>query len=243
MRRPLLSVWCVLALSCLFESAPAAQQTFDQAYDGAQSPRNASYDISVRLDPSAGVLRGIEIIRWRNISNRFTRELYVHAPRRATITRLEVRQPGGRVVRLDGTPPLVRTTLPWEVAPLETIELFVEWHATVPRTGRHAMVRWFPQMAVLEDRGWTTRPTRADYGSYDVQLTTPRDVRVEATGFEAYRQENPDGSITYRYRAEDVREFTWEARRTPDGVRPMWYVVAGELVALAAVALSSARPR
>jgi aminopeptidase N len=44
----------------------------------AMSPRNANYDIDVRLDHSARTLAGGATIRWRNISNRPTAELQFH---------------------------------------------------------------------------------------------------------------------------------------------------------------------
>ena len=53
-------------------------QTFDQPYEGARSPRNASYDIDVRLDHATRTLAGRETLRWRNISNHATSELQFH---------------------------------------------------------------------------------------------------------------------------------------------------------------------
>jgi hypothetical protein len=44
----------------------------------ARSPRNASYDIDVRLDHKARSLRGRQTIRWRNTSTRPTSELQFH---------------------------------------------------------------------------------------------------------------------------------------------------------------------
>ncbi len=44
----------------------------------AWSPRNASYDIDVRLDHAARTLAGRATIRWRNISNRPATELQFH---------------------------------------------------------------------------------------------------------------------------------------------------------------------
>jgi len=55
-----------------------SSQKFDKAAPGAQSPRNASYDIDVRLEPSDRSLHGTERIRWRNISAHPTRELQFH---------------------------------------------------------------------------------------------------------------------------------------------------------------------
>ena len=62
------------------ESRPAAApvQSFDQPAPGGLSPRNASYDIDVRLDHAARTLTGRETIRWRNISAATATELQFH---------------------------------------------------------------------------------------------------------------------------------------------------------------------
>ncbi|MGH7555564.1 MAG: hypothetical protein ACREMQ_21395, partial [Longimicrobiales bacterium] len=53
-------------------------QAHDDPEPGARSPRNASYDIDVRLDHAARTLRGRETIRWRNITAKPTSELQFH---------------------------------------------------------------------------------------------------------------------------------------------------------------------
>jgi len=53
-------------------------QAFDQPLPDALSPRNASYDIAVRLDPARKEIKGRETIRWRNISAAPTNELQFH---------------------------------------------------------------------------------------------------------------------------------------------------------------------
>jgi hypothetical protein len=45
---------------------------------GTSSPRNANYDIDVRLDQAARTLTGSEIIRWRNIGRAATDSLVLH---------------------------------------------------------------------------------------------------------------------------------------------------------------------
>jgi len=61
-------------------AAPARRgvQTFDQPPAETPSPRNASYDIAVRLDPARKEIKGRETIRWRNISTATTNELQFH---------------------------------------------------------------------------------------------------------------------------------------------------------------------
>ena len=75
--RKLISLTCAIALSCLISDVTAQHdqsakgvQTFDQPLEGARSPRNANYEIDVRLDHAARALHGRETLRWRNISNR-----------------------------------------------------------------------------------------------------------------------------------------------------------------------------
>ena len=62
------------------EPAPArgGVQAFDEPLPEALSPRNASYDITVQLDPVRKELKGRETIRWRNISAATTNELQFH---------------------------------------------------------------------------------------------------------------------------------------------------------------------
>jgi len=76
-----------------------ASQRFDRPLPGARSPRNASYDIDVRLEPADRSLHGHERIRWRNISANPTSELQFHlywnAWRNAESTWLRERRLGG----------------------------------------------------------------------------------------------------------------------------------------------------
>jgi aminopeptidase N len=53
-------------------------QAYDEPEPGARSPRNANYDIDVRLDHAARTLSGRETIRWRNTSAAPTSELQFH---------------------------------------------------------------------------------------------------------------------------------------------------------------------
>ncbi|MGH9203112.1 MAG: hypothetical protein ACRD2A_17945, partial [Vicinamibacterales bacterium] len=59
-------------------SVAAVSRQNDAPLPGALSPRNANYDIDVRLDHSAKTLTGRETIRWRNISRHATSELQFH---------------------------------------------------------------------------------------------------------------------------------------------------------------------
>jgi aminopeptidase N len=119
--------------------------------------------------------------------------------------------------------------LPRSVELNETIEIEIEWTAKIPRpfarTGYvddyYFIAHWFPKLGVLEDDGWNTHQFHAatefyaDYGTYDVRLTLPRDFVVGASGVEVSRIDNTDGATaTHRYRGEDIHDFAWTA--SPD---------------------------
>jgi hypothetical protein len=87
------------------------------------------------------------------------------------------------------------------------------------RGGSYAMALWFPKLAVPDTNGW--RGDRApeedafyaDCGSYDVRLTTARDLVLAATGLEVATADNGDGTTTRRWLARQVRYFAWVADR------------------------------
>jgi hypothetical protein len=49
----------------------------------------------------------------------------------------------------------------------------------------------------------------ADYGVYDVRMTVPAGYVVGATGRQIERTDHSDGTVTHRYRQEDVHDFAW----------------------------------
>ena len=253
------------------EGRQADVQDVVQVEAGARSPRNANYDIDVRLDHEARTLTGRETIRWRNISANPTRELQFHlywnawrnrestwlrerrlagnftAPRddawsSMDVTRLRARTSDGAAGRdwaeltqwqrflapddgntADRT--VMAATLPWDVQPNETIEIELDWTAKVPRpfarTGYagdyYFIAQWFPKLGVLEDASWNTHQFHAaaefysDYGVYDVRIAVPQGFVVGASGGEVERTENADGTVTHRYRGEDIHDFAWTA--------------------------------
>lgn len=56
----------------------ARVQSFDQPAEGGLSPRNANYQMDVRLDHATHTLKGRQTLRWRNISAHETSELQFH---------------------------------------------------------------------------------------------------------------------------------------------------------------------
>ncbi len=58
-------------------SSPGLEST-GASPSGALSPRNANYEMRVRLDPEARVLAGTQTLTWRNIQDTATSELWFH---------------------------------------------------------------------------------------------------------------------------------------------------------------------
>jgi hypothetical protein len=118
------------------------------------------------------------------------------------------------------------------VSPGETREVSFAWTARVPRTfartgvlgDYYFIAHWFPKIAVLEERGWTSHQFHAateffaDFGRYDVTLTVPAGWIVGATGQAvAPASTTPLGPwIAHRFVATDVHDFAWTT--SPDFV-------------------------
>jgi hypothetical protein len=93
------------------------------------------------------------------------------------------------------------------------------------------VAQWFPKLGVYEVPGqryvpadtthgrWNTHQFHsnsefyADYGVYDVTITTPTAYRVGASGI-LVREEEEQGTRTVRYLAQDVHDFAWTS--SPD---------------------------
>jgi hypothetical protein len=111
------------------------------------------------------------------------------------------------------------------VLPGETVEIELDWTAKVPRTfartgfqdDYYLIAHWFPKIGVLENAGWNTHQFHSatefysDFGVYDVTLTLPEAFVLGATGQRVDETPNGDGTVTYRYQAQDVHEFAWTA--------------------------------
>ena len=152
-----------------------------------------------------------------------------------------VRQGGANVawrfVQPDGGPAtdhtVARLDLPEAVAPGASTTLDIDFTTQLPRviarTGYfgsfHLVAQWFPKIAVLElpgERGataprWNAHEFHmesefyADFGSYDVSLTVPKDYIVGATGELQGRTSKSKDMVTHRYVQHDVHDFAWTA--------------------------------
>lgn len=144
------------------------------------------------------------------------------------------REAGGPAVALatsyiqpdDGNPDdrtLLRVVLPSPVSPGETVRFEIRWRLKIPRPfqrvgviGDYFLVgHWFPKVAVLGDAGvWRAHQFIqseffADFGVYDVRLTLPAGWTVAATGYRDPVTTNADGTVTHRFRADDVHDFAF----------------------------------
>lgn len=114
--------------------------------------------------------------------------------------------------------------------PGETITLHLNWQAQMPKTIARAgyskdfylFCHWFPQLGVFEqsnegDWGWNChqffRQTEfyADFGVYDVHITTDQKFVLGASGCLQNETNNGNGTITRHYHVEDVIDFAWSA--------------------------------
>jgi hypothetical protein len=269
------------ALACL----PAVAQPL--------SPRNAGYEIDVRLDTAGKMLEGSQKLTWTNLQERPAEELRFHLywngwlndrstwllerrlkkegkrredPREedwawievgsARLVRTAIGVAGAAEGDTESTteapgsgPPAIATEidltpamrfdapddgnafdrtvlalpLPEPILPGETVRVEMDWRARIPRivdrTGYRGdfyfLAHWFPKLGVFEPDGWNCHQYHAsteyysDYGSYDVRMTVPAGWVVGSTGREVDRTDNADGSVTHRYRQDDVHAFSW----------------------------------
>ncbi len=159
-----------------------------------------------------------------------------------TVTSISLRQPHAASVDLtdrrfnapdDGNGAdrtVLEVLLPEPVAPGASAIVDVSWNSRIPRTfartgaigSFYFLAQWFPKLGVLEDAGWNCHQFHvgteffSDYGVYDVRMTVPASWVVGASGRERGRVDNPDGTTTHTYRAEDVHDFAWTT--SPDYV-------------------------
>jgi len=112
--------------------------------------------------------------------------------------------------------------------PGETAVLHLNWRAKMPKTIARAgyskdfylFCHWFPQLGVFEQNNagvwdWNChqffRQTEfyADFGVYDVHITTDDKFVVGASGCLVNEKKNGNGTTTRHYHVEDVIDFAW----------------------------------
>src|ERR1022692_1429048 len=128
----------------------------------------------------------------------------------------------------DGNPDdktVFEVKLPRPVAPGADVQFKIKFKATFPeviaRTGykRTFMLagQWFPKVGVWWHGRWNCHQFHAlteffaDFGTYDVKITLPKDYVIGATGVQTSDTDNGNGTKTVAFHAEDVHDFAWTA--------------------------------
>ena len=117
-----------------------------------------------------------------------------------------------------------RVPLDTPLPPGGVLDVEIDFVAKLPKlmarsgyAGPFALVaQWFPKIGVYEDGHWNCHQYHlnteffADFGSYDVTVTVPREDVVGATG--VLQESHEDGATkTLRFLAQSVHDFAWTA--------------------------------
>jgi Peptidase family M1 domain len=115
--------------------------------------------------------------------------------------------------------------LPRPVPPGQDVTFQIKFKATFPeviaRTGYKRTFllagQWFPKVGVWWHGQWNCHQFHAlteffaDFGTFDVKVTLPKDYVIGATGVQVADHDNGNGTKTVAYHAEDVHDFAWTA--------------------------------
>jgi Peptidase family M1 domain len=136
---------------------------------------------------------------------------------------------------------VMQVTLPKPVPPLASVTFHISFQDQLPevveRTGYKRdffMVgQWFPKVGVWWHGAWNchqfhaTTEFFADFGTFDVKLTVPRNYVLGAAGDEVSREDNSDGTQTVTYHSEDTHDFSWAASPDFTLIEDSWSGSAG----------------
>ncbi len=128
----------------------------------------------------------------------------------------------------DGNPDdktVFEVQLPHPVAPGQDVTFKIAFRSKFPeviaRTGYKRTFllagQWFPKLGVWWNGAWNCHQFHsmteffADFGTYDVKVTLPKDYVIGATGVQVNDTDNPDDTKTVAFHAEDVHDFAWTA--------------------------------
>jgi hypothetical protein len=128
----------------------------------------------------------------------------------------------------DGNPDdktVFEVKLPRAVQPGQDVQFKIKFKATFPeviaRTGYKRTFllagQWFPKVGVWWHGAWNCHQFHAlteffaDFGTFDVKVTLPKDYVIGATGVQTGDADNGNGTKTVSFHAEDVHDFAWAA--------------------------------
>jgi hypothetical protein len=115
--------------------------------------------------------------------------------------------------------------LPAPIAPGATVTFRIAFRDHLPqvtmRTGYrrnfYLVAQWFPKVGVFWRGAWNCHQFHAnteffaDFGTYDVNVTVPRNFITGSSGDEMSVVNNSDGTKTVSYHGEDIHDFAWTA--------------------------------
>ncbi|HEV2380907.1 MAG TPA: M1 family metallopeptidase [Terriglobia bacterium] len=136
---------------------------------------------------------------------------------------------------------VAQITLPKPVAPNADVTFRIAFHDQLPevveRTGYKRdffmIGQWFPKVGVWWHGAWNchqfhaTTEFFADFGTFDVKVTVPRNYLLGAAGDEISSENNPDGTKTVAYHSQDVHDFSWTASPEFTDLEDSWNGSAG----------------
>lgn len=121
---------------------------------------------------------------------------------------------------------VARIELDKTVNPADSVKIKISYKMKIPRsikrlgyaTGRNFFFvsQWFPKVGVFEEGKWICSQYHpnlnfySDFGDYDIQIETPAEYIVGATGFEKSK-EQINGKNLYRFVQNGVHDFAWFA--------------------------------
>ena len=128
----------------------------------------------------------------------------------------------------DGNPDdktVFQVKLPRPVAPGQDVVFHIKFKATFPevvaRTGYKRTFllagQWFPKVGVWWHGQWNCHQFHAlteffaDFGTFDVKVTLPKDYVIGASGVQVSDQDNGNGTKTVGFHGEDIHDFAWTA--------------------------------
>ncbi len=134
-----------------------------------------------------------------------------------------------------------QVTLPKAVAPGASVQFRMTFQDVLPevleRTGYkrdfYMVGQWFPKVGVWWHGAWNchqfhaTTEFFADFGTFDVKLTVPKNEVMGAGGDLVSSVNNSDGTKSVSYHSEDVHDFSWTASPHYKDVEDWWTGSAG----------------
>jgi len=124
---------------------------------------------------------------------------------------------------------IMRIDLEKPLSPGASLELYIRFRVKIPHAilrfgydkGNYYISWWYPRLVAYDGQGWHpyqahgTSPDEPydNFAKYQVKITVSQGIVVGATGVQESATQNPDGTGTLTYTAENVHDFAWVADR------------------------------